>query len=95
MVKESDNQLVGQCPICTAPSADSTANDAYVASTINDSDKDVYLEWSVYYEEYVCHLCNEDGKNFIVDEIRDNDDREKEKSRQKMGFKHTYTTNTI
>lgn len=93
MEKDTDNQLVGRCPICPDPSADTTANDAYVASTINDSDKDQYLVWSIYYELYVCQLCKKQGDDLSVDIVRDEDDKEKDKERQKMGFRQTYTTN--
>lgn len=91
--EHTDNTLVGKCPICTGASASADHNDAYEASTIVDSDKDVYLIWSEYYQQYVCRVCREDGINLTVDAIRDNEDRERDSERQKMGFVKTYTTN--
>ncbi len=93
MAKETDNQLVGKCPICSGPEPSSGDSVAYNPSTIVDSDKDYYLEWSHYYQQYVCRLCKIDGIDLDVDEIRDEDEEEKEYSRQKMGFLRTYTKN--
>ena len=93
MGKETENQLVGRCPVCQAVSASTDHNDAYVGSTINDSDKDQYLEWSAYYELMVCRLCKIRGQDLTVDDVRDNEDRMKETARQRMGFRRTYVTN--
>ncbi len=93
--KGTDNQLVGRCPVCSPPESNTEANDAYSASTINDSDKDVYLEWSNYYQIYVCRLCRIHGEDRTVDDVRNDEDREREKRRMKMGFKKTYVTNSI
>ena len=93
MDNESENQLVGRCPICPAPSPDENASDAYVASTIVDSDKDMYLVWSVYYELYVCKLCEKEGRDLGSDPIRDQEDVDRESRRYRMGFKNTYVTN--
>lgn len=90
---ETENQLVGRCPICPDPSAPTPDNDAYVAPDFVDSDKDQYLFWSVYYELYVCRLCNIQGMDLSTDEIRDEEDKEQDHIRQKMGFRHTYVTN--
>ena len=92
---EKDNQLVGRCPVCAAPEASDWHNDAYNASTIESSDKDVYLVWSEYYQLYVCRVCREEGINLTVDAIRDHESNEKEAERQRMGFTQTYVTNTL
>ncbi len=93
--QDTENQLVGRCPICQAAAASTVHSSAYVGCTINDSDKDVYLVWSEYYQQNVCRVCNEEGKILTVDAVRDNDDRKKESERQKMGFVKTYTKNTV
>ena len=95
MAQDPHNPLVGRCPICSDPESSSDHSDAYVGSTIVDSDKDVPLEWSVYYQLYVCRLCNIKGQDLQVDEVRDDDEVPKDQSRQKMGFGLTYTKNSI
>ena len=92
---ETENQLVGRCPICPDPESSTDHSDAYNGSTIADSDKDVYLVWSAYYQQWVCRLCKIEGIDFTVDDIRDQDDRNKEISRTRMGFRQTYVTNSI
>ena len=93
MVKKNDNQLVGRCPICADSESSTDHNDAFVGSDIVDSDKDKYLEWSFYYQLYVCRECNIQGQDLAVDEVRDDDEVDKGQSRQKMGFVQTYTRN--
>lgn len=92
---ETENQLVGRCPICPDPSGYTGSNQAYVDPNFGDetSDLEKNLFWSIYYELYVCRLCNIQGQDLSVDVIRDWDDREKDKDRQKMGFRQTYVTN--
>lgn len=95
MDNDNQDQLVGRCPICGDPESSTDHNDAYVGATVNDSDKDFYLVWSIYYQLYVCRVCRVDGENITIDDIRDADDVIKEKKRQKMGFVDTYTTNSL
>lgn len=94
-MSDAEFPLVGECPICLGPSgADVDDNDAYITrSQDDDTDKYVELVWSEYYEQHVCRLCAQEGRDKMVDDVRNEDDLEKEQERQEMGFTNTYETN--
>lgn len=93
--KDNQNPLMGRCPVCSGPEASTGQSDAYVSVTLDNSDKDVELVWSEYYQLYVCRLCKIRGIDLTVDAVRDKDDRDKKTERQQMGFVKSYTTNSI
>ena len=93
---ERTNQLVGRCPICSAPSGAEGLNDAYVARDMDGSgDEDVYLYWSDYYQLHVCQSCVIIGKDEVHDQLRNDADIEKEEKRQEMGYVRNYTKNSL
>ncbi len=93
MSNKESNPLIGRCPVCAGPEAQDGANDAYVASTMYDSDQLLPLVYSAYYEQNVCQLCKKQGEDFQADEVRDDDSAEKESIRQEYGTRHVYDPN--
>ena len=92
---DSANSLIGKCPVCSANSGAAAADisDAYVTETLVDSDKYVPLLWSEHYQDHVCRVCLELGKDKDFDDLRNDNDVLGEQERQKMGFVKNYTTN--
>jgi len=93
---DKTNQLVGRCPICSAPSGADGLNDAYTSKAMDGSgDKNVYLYWSDYYQLHVCQMCVKIGEDEVIDKFRNDDDIEKEEKRQEMGYVRNYTKNSL
>ena len=93
MMEKGTFPLIGKCPVCSGPTGADWANDAYVESTMYDSDQLLPLVWSAYYEQNVCQLCEKEGRDISIDETRDNDSAEKEEIRQEAGYTHVYDPN--